>query len=374
MPPQGGAVVAIRADSGLEIGSGHLMRCLTVAEALRTAGHHAHFLTRDHSGNLSHVIEARGFGVTRLPIDPSWMGVGVGGYDSWRGGSIVSDVELTARAIADFGGCNTLLIDHYGLDKSFESRMRAFAKKVVVIDDLHNRNHDCDMLIDHNIGHGPASYDGLVPGHCLRLVGSTYGMLNPAFAEKRPDSLTRRKHGAGPRALLVSVGGSDLADVSSRVLLARQTASLGLGWIAETHVVLSSAAPNLAKVRDLCNRTPGAQLHVDTLAMPELMAVADIAIGGAGVTAMERCTMGLPCLTIVMAENQASSAVYQEQAGASITVGDPEHATADILAGHLRSLHSNPDRLREMSSSAAVLCDGRGLARVGKALFELIST
>jgi UDP-2,4-diacetamido-2,4,6-trideoxy-beta-L-altropyranose hydrolase len=338
------------------------MRCLTLAQALRAKGMACRFICRAHEGHMAVRIEAAGFPVTLIPVDPDFAARD--DYDGWRGGSAADDIRLTREAIAREGGADILVVDHYGLDAAFERALRPYVGAIVSFDDLHDKPHDCDLLIDQNIGHMPDCFASLVSPETVLLVGANYAPLSADFAERRAASLERRSNMTAPRSLLVAVGGSDHLDVTSRVLSALDPKSgLSLGWIERADVVLAGMAPHLERVKARAAELPAVKLHVDTHAMPDLMLAADLAIGGCGVTAIERCVMGLPTLTFVMAENQEGSALELERAGAAVTLGHGAGVTPGAIAAKLNEIHTSPSRYRDMIESAAGLCDGRGLQR-----------
>ncbi|MGE0700348.1 MAG: UDP-2,4-diacetamido-2,4,6-trideoxy-beta-L-altropyranose hydrolase [Hyphomicrobiaceae bacterium] len=358
-------------DAGWRIGSGHVMRCLTIASALREAGIDCTFLCRAHDGHMGAAIERAGFPVRLEPVDPEYARRD--DYAGWRGASLDSDIRATVTAVAETGA-EMLIVDHYGLDAELERALRAHVRGIVVLDDLYDKPHDCDVLIDQNIGHRPEYFDGLVPSAAVRLVGADFAPLRQEFAERREAALARRANVEEPRTLLVAVGGSDSLDVTSRVLDALDPASkLGLEWVDTAHIVLAGMAPHLPSVRARARSLPMVRLHVDSREMPDLMVQSDLAIGGSGVTAIERCVLGLPTLIVIMAENQEGSARRLERLGASRTLGHGATLTAEAIAAELVALHVDRSAFRAMIEAASVLCDGLGLERIIPPIVSLLS-
>jgi len=364
------ARAVVRVDAGWRIGSGHVMRCLTLAAALRDTGIASHFLCRAHEGHMAAAIERAGFPVRLEPVDPDFGARD--DYAGWRGASVESDIRATAALIAEIGA-SLLVVDHYGLDIEFERALRSQAQGIIAFDDLYDKQHDCDVLIDQNIGHRPEFFDDLVPPSAIRLVGADYAPLRLDFAQRRAAALARRATTIEPRSLLIAVGGSDSFDVTSRVIEALDpTRDMGLSWVDTAHVVLAGMAPHLDRVRSRASRLPKVQLHVDTREMPDLMVASDIAIGGSGVTAIERCVLGLPTLIVVMAENQEGSARRLAKLGATRTLGHGATLTARAIARDLTALHADTVAYREMVTAASMLCDGRGLERITPAIVSLL--
>lgn len=371
MTTAGSAWALFRADSGHNIGAGHVMRCLALAGQLQAAGIPCVFLCRAHPGHLGDAIMKAGHDLVLAPVAPDMAGRQ--DYAGWLGGDL-SDEIARARAViaARGGGKRTLLVvDHYGLDAAYERTLRRHVHGIVVFDDFHDRQRVCDILIDQNVGHTPDLFVGLAP-RALLLVGATYAPLRSEFAAAREAALSRRRGGGPARTLLVSIGGFDHLDVTSRVLRALDPqAGFGLDWIEETHIVLISSAPFLARVQALAERLPGARLHVDPRGMSGLLSACDLAIGGSGVSAIERCVLGLPTLIVIMADNQEGSAETLEALGATCTLGYGSGLTAAAIATGLNELGRDAARRRDMVEKAAALCDGQGLARIAQPVIAL---
>jgi UDP-2,4-diacetamido-2,4,6-trideoxy-beta-L-altropyranose hydrolase len=358
--------VVFRADAGQRIGTGHVMRFLSIADRLAQDGVLARFMCKAHDGHMAAQIAARGYACDLLPVVAGWTAPD---YLGWLGGSAAQDAALTGAAIRAAGGADLLVVDHYALDAAYHRALRADVSRIAVLDDLHNRPHDCDVLIDQNIGHSAAAYAGLVPVGARLLVGAEYAPINIAFSALRAASLARRAGVTTPKVLLISLGGAD----PDNVTLAALDAVQGLGF-DHVHVVLSGIARHLNAVRKACATLPSVTLHIDTPHMPQLMAGADLSIGAAGVTALERCVLGLPTLMVVVADNQIEAAQRMANLGAVSLLGNTASITAQTIRTALvASLNDQSGRLQSMSVAAAALCDGQGLDRIAPALLQLIS-
>lgn len=368
--PQPKPRITFRVDSGRKIGSGHVMRCLSIADSLRQQGARCHFICRAHDGHLGKHIEQSGYDVSLLPIDPAYADRT--DYDGWRGGSPADENTLCAQVLKASAPTDILIIDHYGLDSGFETAMRPLVGAIVALDDLHDKPHDCDLLIDQNILHDDALFRQHVTDKTRLMVGADYAPLRDNFAKLRPQSLSRRKALAKPQNLLVALGGYDSLNVTSHIVKAlSQPRQFALEWVTKTRIVLSAMAPHLEDIRKACAHNPGIELLVNTSEMPRLMAEADIAIGGSGVSQIERCVMGLPTLIVIMAENQIDSARRLADAGATITLGAGEDITAGQVATALNTIHNSPTKFHDMIDASARLCDGRGLSRIVPAILAL---
>lgn len=356
-------VVAFRVDASLEIGTGHVMRCLTLARALSQQGVTCHFLCRDHPGHLMNAIETNGFSIHALsnaglsdsvtrdieaPVHAHWLGTG------WQ-----QDAEQSRSIIQDIGP-DWLVVDHYALDAQWENAVLPDATRLLVIDDLADRPHAADALLDQNLGRQAADYEHLVPGHCHLMIGPEYALLRPEFAQWRPYSLERREHSRECQALLISLGGVDKDNVTGIVLDALQQSELPA--TCHVTVVMGATAPWLDIVREQAANLPwSTEVVVNVDDMARRMANADLAIGAAGSTSWERCCLGLPTILLVLASNQREVAASLERQGAAIVVPGGDISQALPLA--MRTLAS-ANALDQASRNSACLLDGQGVSRL----------
>ena len=329
---------AFRCDAGAALGAGHLMRCLTLAAALAARGWRIEFLCRDLPGAGLDRVTAAGFGLHRL----------------------ADDRPETVRACLEADPPGWLIVDHYGLDVAFERAACLPGRRVMVIDDLADRDHDCALLLDQTPGRVAQDYDGKVPGACTRLIGPDYALLRPDFAVGRPVMPE-----AGPLCrVLVAMGAADPANATGAVLEA-----LADRPDLIVTVVLGSGAPHLVSVAGQVEaRGKAGQLLVQHADMAGLMARQDLAIGAGGMTGLERAAIGLPALIVTLADNQLLNASALHASGAARLIGDV-HApgwTSAILPA-LDDLAA-PDIRIAMARAGLNLVDGRGAARVAEAL------
>lgn len=367
--------VVFRVDAGIEIGSGHVMRSLALAEALRSEGARVLWIARSRPGDMRQRVASRGFEVRALP--PAAQAVATGGgvrreHERWLGVPWEADAVQTLRALERSGAGGVrpdlLVVDHYGIDARWESRVRPHVARLCAVDDLGDRAHACDVLISPGAGRGAAHFrrliaQGLLPEDCRILAGASYALIASGFAERRWDALLRRRERSGSaKRVLVCFGGVDRAGLTLTALRALDRA----GFRGELDVVIGEDAPHKEGVARLLRaRFPSSQLHISTASMPSLMAEADLAIGAAGVTSWERCALGLPAVVLCAAANQARVARALGAYGAALVVGE---ILDDALSRCIAALLDNPARLRAMAERAARLCDGLGTARAALAL------
>ncbi|MDP9940100.1 UDP-2,4-diacetamido-2,4,6-trideoxy-beta-L-altropyranose hydrolase [Ectopseudomonas alcaliphila] len=349
--------IAFRADASLEIGTGHVMRCLTLGRALRERGHECLFISREHLGNLLTLISEEGFAMHALPVGNELDSELA--HAKWLGASQTEDALACKELLASW--CpDWLVVDHYGLDHRWEESVRPVGCRVLVIDDLADRQHSCDLLLDQNLGRSHCDYHGLLRQSCAVLTGPLYALLRPEFAELRADSLARREEGLLSK-VLIALGGVDQHDYTRKILKALQACQLA-GDIRFT-VVLGATAPHLQVVREFAEQCPW---PVEVLSginnMAQHMATADLAIGAGGATSWERCCLGVPTLLLILAENQlpASRQLVTREAAIMIEVGGDLRAQ---LQQTFR-LMSDCGTLRGYSSAASQITDGVGVERV----------
>jgi UDP-2,4-diacetamido-2,4,6-trideoxy-beta-L-altropyranose hydrolase len=341
-----GPVVVFRADASVAIGGGHVVRCLALANALQDVGMTCWFAGLAET--LATVPELARSG-------HHWIEVSAPGN---------ATAMLHAIAAGGPSSCDWLIVDHYRWDAAEESRCRTWARNILVIDDLADRSHDCDLLLDQTYGRTVAEYGGLVPSGCEMLTGTSCALLRPEFAAARPASLKRRCDGRLDR-VLITMGLTD--PVGATPVLVKQL--LNSGMPLKIDVVLGMSAPYLDEVRQIASANEGAlAVHAGTSAMAELMSNADIAFGAAGSTSWERCCVGLPSALLVLADNQQEIAERLAAASAAIHLGRFEDIEPMAVARVLSDLRRSPRRLVEMARSAAAVCDGRGIRRVGMRL------
>ena len=360
--------IVFRADASLQMGSGHVMRCLTLADAFAAQGAQCRFICRQLAGNLIATIAQRGFAVTTLPAPlPSTLAAQCNendscsrnAYEGWLGISYQTDALQTGTAMAGLRP-DWLVVDHYAIDQQWESAMRPHTRRLMVIDDLADRPHDCDLLLDQNLGRQAQNYASLVPGQCQFLIGPHYALLRPEFATLRPYSLQRRQRPQLKR-LLITMGGVDQPNATGQVLQALQ--ACGLPPDCRITVVMGLQAQWLEQVRAQAQRMPWpTEVLVNISDMAQRMADSDLAIGAAGSTSWERCCLGLPTLMVVLADNQQPSAHALQAAQAALLLGDVGNIAVQLPLAINALLSQN--RLQEMSAAAAAVNYGQGVGSV----------
>ena len=251
-----------------------------------------------------------------------------------------------------------LIVDHYDIDQRWERAMRPQCERLMVIDDLVNRPHDCDVLLDQTYGRRADEYDAIAPDDCRVLAGTQYALLRPEFAASRHSALARRAASEGIGHVLVSMGGFDPENRTLDVL--ETLAGAACASRLTVTVVCGAQVPDgAASLSSFAHHFEQLDIRLRVGNMAELMAAADLGIGAGGTTSWERCCMGLPSLVCIMADNQRDVARQLEAAGA-ISVWESRSELKeqlDMYEGD-HALH------RSAIAAAADVCDGLGLERV----------
>lgn len=349
-------LIFFRSDASIEIGSGHIMRCLSLADELAAQGHKCTFICRSFNGNAKEIIQSKGHRLVFLDVmetsereDEADLPV----HKDWLGASWQEDAEESLSVMQEHDA-DWLIVDHYAIDYRWEQYLNRSGLKILVIDDLADRKHDCDVLLDQTYGRVKSDYLSLVPDRCKLLVGSDYSLLRPEFRQWRSFSLKKRNE---PRFnIFINMGGVDGHNQTGRVLAA-------LNKSKDFHdysltIVMGESSPHYESVKQQANNMlQSTKVLCGARNMAELMSAADFAIGAAGSTTWERCCLGVPFIQLVIADNQRTIAHKLASAQAAVTIDE----VSCQLEGAMHQLVSKKEKL---SLLAASICDGLGVDRV----------
>lgn len=348
------AKIWFRADASRAIGAGHVMRCATLAAALRRRGVDVAFLSRELEGDLNDWLR-RTYSFHVEPLHATGL------EGSWN-----EDAAYCLDILGQDSTADWLVVDHYGLDARWEKALSGAVKHLMVIDDQANRDHACDLLLDQNLYPDAAvRYQGLVPPECRLLLGPHYALLRPDFLSHR--SRLRPRSGEVKR-LLVAFGGSDPTNETSKSLEAIRL--LGCPDLA-VDVVIGAGYAHRHRLEDQLRQLSNSRLHLQTPDMASLLETADLALGAGGTSSWERCCMGLPSLIVAVAANQEPIAQGLHDAKAGWYLGPARDLTPELLAHRLRDLLARPELVRATGEAAAKLVDGCGADRVTAVLWEM---
>ena len=312
-------LAVFRCNVSSVLGYGHLRRCQALAGSMRRAGWTCEFADNDET-----------FEMLR---------------DAWP------------------QGAGVLIVDGYDLGAGFESACRPWADRIIVLDDLADRRHDADILVDHNFGRSADDYRGLVGNECRVMAGSGFAMIAEAF-RKRRETLSPRKAPEGRDFhIVVSLGGSD--SDNARTALGTVLDALDIVKFRQTTTFVVSAENQAALVKD---RGHNSRLRLSPNEMAQLLANADIAIGAGGISLLERCCLGIPGIVLTIAENQRSGTAAAAAVGACRDMGPAERASAGEIAAAVEELIENTDEWQARADAASRLTDGCGPDRIAAAL------
>jgi len=353
------------------IGTGHVMRCLTLAKELSNSGVNCQFICRAHNGNLIERIKQEGFKVHALPlrnieqVEETTSVATNRQYADWLGVDQKKDSEDTIACLRETIP-DWLIVDHYAIDIDWEKRFRGHCRKMMVIDDLANRKHDCDLLLDQNFGRSNKMYSDLVPENCTVFTGSKYALLRSEFSLHREASLARRNNRT-IKNVLISMGGIDSNNTTGKVLAALKNSELPADCAIT--VVMGKNSPAKHLVQSEASDMPWVtDVLFDVNNMAELMTKSDLAIGAAGSTAWERCCLGLPTVILVLAQNQQASASALERSGAAIVIQNED--ALEIEMAHAIHYLMQDSTLSKMSIAAQGLTDGTGARIIAELLLD----
>lgn len=349
-----------RIDASFTIGTGHVMRCLTLADALAKKEIDIVFICREHEGHICNLIEKHGFVVYLLPAPAEgFKAEKTPFHGAWLGTSWQEDAEQTSAVIKSLDiKPDWIIVDHYALDNRWEEKIRPLVGRIFVIDDLADRKHDCDLLLDQNLVAGMHTrYTDKVPAGCSLLLGPEYALLQPIYAELH-DRLPPRE---GPiHRILISFGGTDCDNLTGRALVA--FLSLNRPDI-EVDVVISSGSPYSSAIQDQVSGHDNIHLHNTLPTLAPLMAKADLAIGAAGTTSWERLCLGLPALVVTLAENQRPIADGLHREGMVRWLGHKDEVTElRIRETLIEVIEKDIDEKWSIRCHSTV--DGKGVDRI----------
>ena len=349
--------VVIRADASSYIGSGHIMRCLTLAEVIREYGGSVTFICRDFTGNYISFVESKGFEVASLSSevgDPTKLN-----DIEWVRANVERDAHVTIDCCSLIGNVDWLISDHYGLDGRWDELLCKHVSKMMVIDDLARAKRSCDLLLNQNYYKNiESTYQKILPDQAELLLGPRYALLRPEFFKLR--KLTSIRSGKVQK-VIIFLGGNDRHGVIFTILEALQ---LMENRDFRVLLVLGKNQEHLARIKRLCSFIKDCEVHVQTEFIAELFAQSDLCIGAGGSAMLERFSLGLPTLLISMADNQELGAQYAAEEGLAYYLGKANEMNHERIIDGIEDLLNNSKKLQSISEKCFTISDGRGCDRV----------
>lgn len=340
--------IFFRVDSSTQMGTGHLMRCLTLAHELKGAGVEISFICRDLPGNLCSLIAKKNYELFLLPKIEDLRGLDrkENIYSAWLGADWQLDAKQSIQILRkEKQGVDWLVVDHYALDVKWEKEMRSYVKKIMVIDDLADRFHDCDLLLDQNLCQNMnVRYQNLVPQQCQLFLGPQYALLRSEFTQMKKKL---RKRDGFIKRILIFFGGSDLTNETTKALKA--VLRLRKDNI-QIDVVVGKSNPYKEQIKNFCSDHSNINYYCQISNMAQLMNDADLAIGAGGSTTWERCYLGLPAIILVIAENQLEITAAVAKTGAIHNLGWCTQVRVEDITRALQKMIDNPSLVKEISN------------------------
>lgn len=350
------AHIAFRVDASSQIGTGHFMRCLTLADALKQCGAQTRFVSRHLPEYLRDILAVKGHESLLLSGNSSEATPGGLLHAHWLGTSQHADAQDTIQALSG-RIWDWLIVDHYALDARWESVLRQTVKNILVIDDIADRLHDCDLLLDQNFYADMNNrYTGKVPTHCQLLLGPRHALLRKEFHQLREQVKPRT---GLVQHVLVFFGGMDADNYTGRTIEALSDLPIQGLYV---DVVIGAQHPCRVQIESACVQH-GFGCHVQTNRMAELMAVADLAIGAGGASIWERCCLGLSTLTICTADNQSKQIADAASEGLLYAPEMKDELTL-VIKRHVSALIDNGYLVQAISHKGMQAVDGNGVSRV----------
>ena len=344
-------IIFIRVDSSTKIGYGHLIRCLALADTLKKS-FKINFICTNLNGNLISQICKKNFEVFRFNTKSQRI-------------NVKKDAEKTISIIKKYRNKKSLLIlDSYILSQEWENRVKPYVKRLIVIDDLMDRKHSCDLIIDQNLHTQMNSlYINSVPKNCVKLLGPDYAILRNQFIAQRKYAKIRS---LPLKNILVSFGGSDNENHTLHAL----TSLKKLNSDVNVNVVTGTANIGKKIIKNFCKKNFNYNYFEQVENMAKLMQVADLCIGSSGTTTWERCCVGLPAIAIVASNDQKDIASAVSKNKCIINLGKIKKSDNVNYVRLMKNLKNN--ELQNMSRNCMKLVDGKGAARISKYIFSMM--
>jgi len=338
--------LVIRADASIAIGTGHVMRCLALAQAWQDAGGSVVFASIDLSSSLAQRLRSERFEIVKLDGSPG----------SAQDASQIEEFSRPHHA-------DWVVVDGYQFDAEYQRKLKDAGLKLLFIDDNgHATHYLADLVLNQNAHASQELYQSRASQTRL-LLGPRFTLLQREF---RPWRHWKREIVSVPRKVLVTMGGSDPGNVTAMVIRSLQLASIES---LEAKVVVGAGNPHIESLERVTNQSEtNVSLLKNVTNMPELMAWADVAVSGAGSTCWEMCLLGLPAILIDLAENQRAVAKELDRGGVAIHLGSVGDVIPEKIASKLRWLLSSVETRTALCVRARELVDGKGAERVVSAM------
>lgn len=351
--------VVFRADASIELASGHVMRCLTLAQELKS---------QNECINITFICRSLPTPIKKLILNNDYNLYEIAGSNTLWNQDI--DIKNTRNILKTISKIDLLIVDHYFLNAIWELALKPYYKKICVIDDLANRSHHADYLLDQTYNRKAADYQKWLNPQCELLIGEKYILLRDEFKKNRASAIKKRKKTQKPNNILVSLGGVDNEKLNNKIIsILSKAIEQGLP-IKQVVVVISSYSENIIDIKNDAKKFKWLKCVIDSTNIASLMIDADIAIGASGSSAWERCCLGLPTLATVLAKNQELVNNNLSEYGAIINLGESKSLDSKKVILQLNNLMHEQSKYQEMSTKSFECCDGLGTKNVADRLLS----
>lgn len=350
--------IVFRVDSSNIIGSGHVMRCLSLADELKFRKNSVLFICNNEDGNLNNIIKKKGYQVIEIASENSSI-KNHALIDQSRNTVINNDAHQTKLIIKD-KKVDWLIVDHYFLDENWESELKKYVNAIFVIDDLANRRHDCDLLLDQNwFGiETKHRYDEYTNESTISLLGPNYAILSKDF---RSIKKNKRKHNGFINQILIFMGAVDSKRQTREALLALCNEDLSN---ISVDVVIGSSNKDKDQIINIASNRKKTKIYNVVPSLSELMQKADLILCAGGSTTWERCFMGLPAIVFIASENQNKLTRQLAKDNAHILLESSTQINSQDWYLNISELVKDNVKLRKMSAIGENFVDGRGSYRI----------
>ncbi|WP_100401666.1 UDP-2,4-diacetamido-2,4,6-trideoxy-beta-L-altropyranose hydrolase [Bacillus sp. FJAT-42315] len=354
--------VIIRTDASIEIGTGHVMRCVTLAKQLVREGAKITFVCRELEGNVIDFIYSQGFHVGILPNERKKEDLCWTQYH-WK-----QDATETKAVIQESNRqIDLLIVDHYGLDARWESELRSVCPKIMIIDDLANRPHNCDLLLDQTFGETGESYQNLIPPSAVGLYGLQYAILRDQFKYYRKQTFNYNQDDI---RIHLFFGGIDENNYTFKF------SDLILSHFPNVKImsIVGRKFEFVLDLQQLERKYEGRfEWKKNIPNMAEYMQKCDIAFGAPGTATWERACVGLPSAYLAINKNQVNILENLQERGLCLFLGEASTIQTSTLISRLREFLTSPDLLRQLFVSSVNNVDGLGKNKIIQVLKELMN-
>ena len=341
--------IYFRCDSSSDIGSGHVIRCLTLANFLKKKGLFTTFICKETEGNLFDVILKHNHNLVVLSNSNK--------KNIWE-----DDAQEIIDKIKDFNSSKDwMVVDHYFLNKDWETRISSKLYKLFIIDDLCDRPHYGNILLNQNYLPGIRSqYKKILSSKTKILLGPKYALLSPEYkATRKLIKINKKKK---LQRVIIFFGASDDKEQTIKCLSILSKLNLKL---LKIDIVIGLANKKKKLIEEITDKIDNATLHVQIPSLCNLMKNADLYLGSGGTTTWERCCLGLPSIVISTSGNQVRQNEYLFKKGVIKYLGKAESVSEENIRTALLMFAEGYDSTK-MSKKALKITNGNGAELVSK--------